>query len=122
MPKPKPGPGAGRPRTTMTDARIKDIIRMVRLGVWPDRAAAMFGVNKATMRAYRMRNVEFSEQIDQAEAEAEASFHAKALRHMDSDFRAVRFMLERRWPERWGEKDTDPEDPEEKRDRDPRFE
>jgi len=95
----------GRPRTVMTaDAKAK-IIKAVRLGLWPDRAAEMHGIRPSTMRAERRRDDEFATAIKEAEAQAEASVHGKILRHMDKQWTACAWMLERRWPQRWAKRE-----------------
>ena len=89
----------------MTEETIEAILRTVRLGVWPDRAAAIHGVAKGTMRAFRTRNPEFAAALKKAEAEAEAAIHGKILRAMDRQWTAAAWMLERRWPARWAKRE-----------------
>lgn len=94
-----------RPRTVMTDEIKAKIVKAVRLGLWPDRAAEMHGVNKGTFRNERKRDEQFATAIKEAEAQAEASVHGKILRHMDDQWTACAWMLERRWPERWAKRE-----------------
>lgn len=96
---PKRSPG--RPRSVMTDEVIGKILDTVRLGVWPDRAAVIHGVNSATMRMHKQRNPEFVTELEKAEAQAECALHSRMLRHMDAQWTAVAWMMERRWPERY---------------------
>ncbi len=86
----------------MTKANIEKILRTVELGVWPDRAADMHGISKAAMRQHKKRNPEFVTALKKAEAMAETGIHGKMLRHMDKQWTACAWMLERRWPGRWG--------------------
>lgn len=95
----------GRPRSVMTDEAKAKIVKAVRLGLWPDRAAEMHGISKSTFRNERKRDDEFATAIKEAEAQAEASVHGKILRHMDDQWTACAWMLERRWPERWAKRE-----------------
>ena len=104
MPEHEPKP-IGRPRTVMTDEAKEAIVRTVALGIWPERAAQMHGVNASTMRNERRRCPAFATALKEADAKAEASVHAKILRHMDSQWTAAAWMLERRWPQRWRKRD-----------------
>lgn len=97
----------GRPRSEMTKENVEAILRAVRLGVWPNRAAEMNGVSAVAMRKHKERHPAFVTAIKKAEAEAESSVHGKVLRHMDKQWTACAWMLERRWPERWARKDRD---------------
>lgn len=94
-----------RPRTVMTDEMKAKIVKAVRLGLWPDRAAEMHGIKPSTMRNERRRDPEFATALKEAEATAEASVHGKILRHMDKQWTACAWMLERRWPERWAKRE-----------------
>lgn len=96
---------AGRPRTVMTAENKAKIVETVRLGMWPDRAAQMHGIAPGTMRKERKLDEEFSTAIKKAEAEAESSVHSRMLRHLDDQWTACAWMLERRWPERWAKRE-----------------
>lgn len=91
----------GRPRSAMTDEVIDAILRTVRLGIWPDRAALIHGVNAATMRSHRKRHPDFATALEKAEADAEGMLHSKMIRHMDKQWTAVAWMLERRFKDRY---------------------
>lgn len=95
----------GRPRTVMTDENKAKIVETVRLGMWPDRAAQMHGIAPGTMRKERKLDDDFSTAIKKAEAEAESSVHSRMLRHLDGQWTACAWMLERRWPERWAKRE-----------------
>lgn len=94
-----------RPRSVMTDEVIAKILRTVALGIWPDRAAQMHGITTSAMRQHKKRNPEFVTALEKAEAEAESGIHGKILRHMDKQWTACAWMLERRWPERWAKRE-----------------
>ena len=110
----------GRPRSVITDEVIAKILRTVELGVWPDRAAQMHGVNGAALRQHKKRHPEFVTALEKAEAQAESGIHGKILRHMDKQWTACAWMLERRWPERWAKREY--QILQETQDADPRFE
>ena len=90
----------------MTDEAIEAILRTVELGIWPDRAAQMHGVNPSTLRSFRESNAVFRTALEKAEAKAEASIHGRILRHMEKQWTACAWMLERRWPERWAKREA----------------
>ena len=96
----------GRPRSAMTAEAVAAIVKTVGLGVWPDRAAQIHGVNPATMRAHRARHEDFATALEKAEATAEAGFMAKILRHTEKQWTAAAWMLERRWPDRWAKREV----------------
>ncbi len=95
----------GRPRTTMTDEVKAKIVETVRLGMWPDRAAQMHGVLPGTMRKERKRDEDFAARMKEADAMAEESVLSRVFRHMDTQWTACAWMLERRWPERWAKRE-----------------
>lgn len=99
----------GRPVTVMTQEVKEKIVKAVSLGLWPNRAAEMHGVNPATMRSERKRDQSFATSIKEAEARAEATVHGQILRHMESQWTAAAWMLERRWPDRWAKRDPRPQ-------------
>ena len=96
----------GRPRSEMTDERIEAILRTVRLGLHPDRAAMAHGVSPATLRQHKRRNPEFVTALKEAEASAEQGFLGRILKHTDKQWTAAAWMLERRWPERWAKREA----------------
>jgi hypothetical protein len=90
----------------MTDEKIEAILRTVRLGLHPDRAAMAHGVNPGTMRQHKRRNPEFVTAIKEAEAAAEQGFLGRILKHTEKQWTAAAWMLERRWPERWAKREV----------------
>jgi hypothetical protein len=95
----------GRPRSVMTPKVIDAILRHVELGIWPDRAAQLVGIDSAAMRKHKERHPEFVTALEKAEAHAESSFHSRMLRAMDDNWTAVAWMLERRFPQRYAKQD-----------------
>lgn len=96
---------AGRPRSEMTEENVAKILKSVELGMWPDRAAEMHGVSKSAMRMHKKRNPDFVTALKEAEAKAEDTVLGKILRHMDDQWTACAWMLERRWPQRWAKRE-----------------
>jgi len=97
----------GRPRTVMTNEAKAKIVKSVELGMWPERAAEMHGINGATMRSERKRDPVFATAIKEAESNAEKSVLSRMFRHMETQWTACAWMLERRWAERWRKRDGD---------------
>jgi hypothetical protein len=91
----------------MTDENIEAILRGVRLGLHPQRAAQAAGVTVGAYKAHKSRHPEFVASIKEAEAVAEQSFLARILKHTEKQWTAAAWMLERRWPERWRKRDQD---------------
>lgn len=91
----------------MTKDAEEKILRAVSLGLWPDRAAEMHGISSSSMRAHKKRHPRFATALKEAEAKAEAGIHGKILRHMDKQWTACAWMLERRWAERWAKKEPE---------------
>lgn len=89
----------------MTPEVVDAILRAVGLGLWPDRAAQMNGIPPTTMRSMRKRDPAFASALEKAEAKAEANIHSRILRHMDKQWTACAWMLERRWPERYAKRE-----------------
>ena len=94
-----------RPRSKMTEDAIEAIMRGIRLGLHPDRAAMAAGVKPSTMRMHKKANPEFLTRLKEAEAEAERGFLSRILQHTQRQWTAAAWVLERRWPERWRRRD-----------------
>lgn len=94
----------GRPRV-ITDEVQEAILRTIRLGLHPDRAAMAHGISAATMRGFKRRHPEFAKKIREAEAAAEEGFLSRLLLHTEKQWSACAWVLERRWPERWAKRD-----------------
>lgn len=95
------GRDVGRPRSTMTPDNCEAVLRNVRFGLHPDRAAQAAGISASTMRAHKRRHPEFATALKEAAAQAEQHFLSRILRHSESQWTAAAWMLERRFPERW---------------------
>jgi len=93
-----------RPRSAMTEEACEKILRAVRLGFPPDRAADAAGVNPATMRSHRRRDKAFATSIKSADAEAELGYMSRIIKHSETKWQASAWIMERRWPERWAQK------------------
>lgn len=89
----------------MTPEVIETILKHVELGIWPERAARLAGIDAAAMRKHKERNPEFVTDLEKAEARAEASLHGRMLRAMEDNWTAVAWMLERRFPQRYAKQD-----------------
>jgi len=89
----------------MTPQVIDTILQHVREGIWPERAARLAGIDAAAMRKHKERHPDFVTELEKAEAQAETNLHGRMLRAMDDNWTAVAWMLERRFPQRYGKQD-----------------
>ena len=95
----------GRPRTEMTPENIEAILRSIRLGLHPERAAQAAGVSLGAFRMHKKRHPDFVRTIKEAETIAEQGFLGRILRHTEKQWTAAAWVLERRWPEQWRKRD-----------------
>lgn len=95
----------GRPRSQMTDKGIEAILRGIRLGLHPERAAQAAGVNVGAFKEFKKTHPEFLAQIKEAEAKAQESFLSRILLHTEKQWTAAAWILERRWPEAWAKRE-----------------
>ena len=98
----------GRPRgsvTVMTKEMEDAIIKTVKLGLHPERAAEAHGVTASTMRNHKARNPTFATRIKEAESGAERGFLGLIIGHTEIQWTAAAWILERRWPERWAKRE-----------------
>jgi len=104
---------AQRTRTTaqpsLTSEQITQVDQAIRSGVTRKRALKAAGISAAQYRdieACAARDIQpyesFLRGMDEAEATAEATFVTTIS--SSSDWRAAAFLLERRFPEQWGQK------------------
>jgi len=102
----------GGRRSKLTNTAIDVIAKGVRFGLTYEQAANAAGVSAATFYNWKKkaedgdpRFLEFLEALKQAEGEGEyllAATIAQAAQLDPSQWRAAAFILERRFPERWG--------------------
>jgi len=99
---------AGGRRTKLTDKRIKTICNYVRDGLTYEVAARLAGVHPSTFYRWKARAEtakkgiyrKFREELQKADAEAEATL----LQEVRKEKGGPKWIMERRWPERWGQK------------------
>lgn len=96
----------GRPRSEMTPENIDAILRGIRLGLHPERAAQAAGVSVGAFRMHKKRHPEFVMSIKEAESAAEQGFLGRILKHTEKQWTAAAWILERRFPERWRKQET----------------
>ena len=109
MTKSKPGR-----KTKLNDARLKKVVDGITAGLPYDTACALAGITYQTflnwMRAGEAAGsgkfFEFFEEVKKAEAIAE-SIHIKNIKDAGKNgiWQADAWMLERRYPEKWGKKE-----------------
>lgn len=88
------------------------IVSYVRAGNFRSTAAAAAGISPVTLRDWLRRGArgeqpfqQFREDVDQAEAQAEARDAALISKAAEHDWKAAAWRLERRAHRRWGRKD-----------------
>lgn len=97
--------------TKLTPHASETICEHVRAGLYLKQAAAAVGIHPSTLHAWTAKGEqatrgiyrEFRDSIKKAEADFEASCLARIQRAADDGtWTAAAWMLERRWPGRWG--------------------
>ena len=104
---------AGR-KTKLNDARLKKVVDGITAGLPYDTACALAGIHYTTFLNWMKRGEEektgeffkFFEEVKKAEAIAE-SVHIKNIKDAGRNgvWQADAWMLERRYPEKWGKKE-----------------
>jgi transposase-like protein len=103
-------------KTKLTPEVHQRIVQYVRAGNFRITAAAAAGISPVTLRDWLRRGARgeapfdsFREDVDAAEAQAEARLVTLVAKAAEHDWRAAAWHLERRVHKRWGKKD--PPDP-----------
>lgn len=95
--------------TKLTPERQRAICDMVRDGVCLGAAAEAAGVSSVTVYRWRQSTRspyrEFAAELEQALGEAEARYVNHISQAAETTWQAAAWMLERRWPKRWGRRD-----------------
>lgn len=99
-------------KTKLTPETHQRIVSYVRAGNFRVTAAAAAGISPVTLRDWLRRGargeepfVQFREDVDAAEAQAEARDVALISRAAEHDWKAAAWRLERKVGRRWGRKD-----------------
>jgi len=96
----------------LTPEITKRLTEAIRAGNYYEAACGFAGIHYSTFRKWMIKGEkaksgkyrEFFEAVTRAEYEAEVRMVAQWQKHMPEDYRAIRDFLERRHPERWGQK------------------
>ena len=99
----KPGAKLGRP-TKKTPANRETILRGIRAGLFPEQAAGVAKVSTTTLSEWRNEDEEFSEEIENAKAEAEARKIGYLERMAPTSVKAATWLLSKSNPQRYGDK------------------
>lgn len=91
--------------TVMTEETCAAILKTIKLGLHPDRAAESHGVSSSTLGMHKRRNPDFVRRIKEAESGAERGFLGRIIGHTEKQWTAAAWILERRWPERWAKRE-----------------
>jgi len=101
------------PRPTKLTKEIQDkIVTYISRGAYIETAAAAAGISKDTLYRWLKRGAkeksgiyrEFSDAIEKADAVAELYILQQLQQLGDKAWQAHAWRLERRWPERWGQR------------------
>lgn len=112
MPGPRPGTGgappkprarAGRPPKYEPE-RVKRIVKLLEGGNTRKAAALCSGITQTTFCDWMNRHPEFSQQVEEAEARAEAALVRNLKSMAGMDRLAAQFILERRFHQDWRER------------------
>lgn len=106
-------PAGGRP-SKLTPALEKEIVGYLEGGNFREVAAELAGVDKATMRRWVQRGRRepsglwgsFARRVREAERRAEANMLRIVVLGAAEDPKHAEWFLERKFPERWGRKDS----------------
>lgn len=92
----------------MTRARQEAILEGIRLGLPRMVAAAAAGIHHVTIRRWEERDLAFADEMKMAEAQAQqvylGNINAVAKSREPGSWQANAWILERRWPEIYGQK------------------
>ena len=91
----------GRP-PILTEEKLSTILRTVGMGMTPSRAAQAAGVTRQTLHQHCKRHPDFVDKMAEADARAEMTIHMKLLKHIDKNWNAAAWVLERLWSDRYG--------------------
>lgn len=99
------------PRPSKCTPEIREkILNLVRLGNFREVACRAVGINSRTLRIWLERGengerpyAQFAEDLEKAEAEAEAVHVTRISAASRNDWRASAFYLSRKVPDRWGD-------------------
>lgn len=89
----------------MTEEVIVAILKTVKLGLHPERAAESHSISSSTLAMHKRRNPDFVRRIKEAESGAERGFLGRIIGHTEKQWTAAAWILERRWPERWAKRE-----------------
>lgn len=79
--------------------RVKRILDALRAGLSAKAAYTAGGISSATYFDWLNRHPEFLEAVTRAERKSEESLLKRLYAHADDDWRAAKFLLERRFPQ-----------------------
>ena len=88
----------------LTPEAIDRIIALVRAGNYIETSAASAGVDRDTLYVRMKKDKDFAERLHKAVAEAEALDVARIAAAAATQWQASAWRLERRHPERWGQR------------------
>jgi hypothetical protein len=101
---------AARAFPKLTKERTERLVSLLRAGQNRESACAAVGIGTATLRRWLAgaeqgdkRLLRFARLVHEAESDAETRAVAQVQLHGKSDWRALAWWLERRYPKKWGD-------------------
>jgi len=100
----------GRP-TLLTPKLREEIVKMLKAGNYIETVCALVGINKSTFYKWLKKADEstrstkyskFRDAVEKAKAIAEARDVAILAKHCETNWKAAKWKLERRYPNKWG--------------------
>ena len=98
-----------RGKKNMTPEQERTLLQMVLFGLYPAQAARKLGLAPSAVSMRKSRDSAFREALEAAEAGYEFGLIAgirKAAEGKDGDWKALAWLAERRFPERWSKPET----------------
>lgn len=95
----------GRP-SKKSKAVVDKILELIADGNYYITAVKACGISYSTFTRWMKEDKEFRKSVKRAEAEGEAACIKKIKIAGEKNWTAVAWRLERRWPDRWGKRDS----------------
>ena len=94
---------SGEANSKMSEPRVQLALAVLREGGTLTAAAGVVEVHRATLYSWMKRSATFRDAVKDAEGQAEAKYVHNVAKAADSGiWQASAWMLERRWPEKYG--------------------
>jgi hypothetical protein len=89
-------------KTLYTPERVEALIKALEAGLPHSQACDIVGLGHRTFYAWKASKPEFASEVARAEAKVVVDLLGIINRASEQHWQAAAWILERRWPERWG--------------------